>query len=824
MACAINITAVNGIIQPGQINPSSVRVLGTAFQCPGSQVLVTSPAASGSQTATVNANGRFRAELLLPAGSALQCGQVISVRAECAAQSTCFAVFQKPLECCQVTQLYFQAVTPLGSLVPNALLVSGTLLGCPNDIVVISSSVTASTGPIAVDPMTGAFRVQIPTTAVIQCDDLITLTANCGASSGCTKTIDGRLFCTDCYRAAVAIDATAPCTGTPPTKPITLTASIAIAAGTIQHFHWDFGDGTSGPTFTINNTGGTAATAHVHTETHTYAPGTYTATLKINPPPYECAEVTITVVAQCSATGCPAVVVDPPQIAQTCINGKRTVTLTSHITAPAGPPVFAQWNFGDSSAGLGIVVNGGSTVTTTQMHDYTPGNYTAQLMILSPGGCLSTPIILNVPPCAPPTCHLAVQNVSVQIGPCNPMTGTRLVTATASVNNTDPADLYYWQWDSNPAQVGLPPSQGTTQQHQYLAPSTGQSTYDVTLTVIRGATCVSSFTKTITIDGCGAPCPQLTDITVSPQACVSNSSTTRPVDLTAQTTGTTATTFEWDFGDGSPLVTSPTPSAPRHDYAAPGTYTARVKARTPNCPDATAMKSVMVAGCGLDGGGGGGRGAGGGGLPSCAILLWMSLILMLVGAIASVVGCVLAHWLPQVGFIVGIIGIVLFAFGALLFLIWWIVCRFLTLCAVILAARDLVRVLIAIFVVVTIIIGIASIFIPSFRLCAAAAALYGFAWGAALAILDFIADGLGCLIRNPSGGSSLVSSFSELARSARADRLRPSDFMQRSATTTVGLGDIVSSFTSTIGIKPCAGCMQRAQSLNRRFPLTARSE
>jgi hypothetical protein len=61
VACAITITAVNGIVQPGQTNPTSVRVLGTAYQCPGGQVQVTVPGAVGPQIATVDGNGRFRA-------------------------------------------------------------------------------------------------------------------------------------------------------------------------------------------------------------------------------------------------------------------------------------------------------------------------------------------------------------------------------------------------------------------------------------------------------------------------------------------------------------------------------------------------------------------------------------------------------------------------------------------------------------------------------------------------------------------------------------------------------------------------------------------
>lgn len=825
MACTIRITAVNGIVQPGQMDPTSVRVLGTASQCPSRQVQVSIPGTGAPpQIVTVDAFDQFRAELLLQSGATLQCGQNITVHAVCVGSPACYADETPVLECCQFKQLFFRAVSTVGALRPSAILVSGTLLGCASDTVMIGSSVTATVGPIAVDPMTGDFSVQvpIPPTTAVQCDDRIMVVASCGGSSGCKGgRVEGLLFCPPCYRALVDVDMTAPCTGSPAVKPVTFDASIAIPAGATQKFHWEFGDGTVGPTFTINNSAGTAATVHPHTETHDYAAGTYTARLKIDPPPYECAEYDTMFEVTC-ATGCPAITVDPPEYSQSCVNNKRTVTLKSKIIAGAGPPVFAQWDYGDGSMGPGIVANAGATLTDMQTHDYVPGNYTAQLKVLSPSGCPSQPVMLNVPPCIPPVCTLAVQNVAVQVGPCDPATGTRTVTATATVNNTDPADLYYWQWDSSPAQVGLPASQGTTQQHQYLAPGTGQTSYNITLTVIRSSICVSSFTKTITINGCGAPCPQVTDITVDPQACASSSSTIRPVDLTAQVSNAAGTTYEWDFGDGSPVVTSPTATAPRHDYAAPGTYTAKVTTKTPGCTDTTATKSVSVATCG---------GAPppppppppGGGLPSCAALLWVSLIMMLVGGITSIVGCILANWFPQAGLIVGIIGVVVFGIGALLFLIWWIVCRFLTLCAVILAARSFVMAMIALFAVIAIVIGIISIFNPPFRACAAASAIYGFAWGGILAMLDFIADQRRCLIANPSGGSASGSSSSPLMGSSESQRLRPSDFSQRSSMATVGLGDVVSSVTSAMGIKSCSGCRQRAEMLNRRFPLGTRS-
>lgn len=39
-----------------------------------------------------------------------------------------------------------------------------------------------------------------------------------------------------------------------------------------------------------------------------------------------------------------------------------------------------------------------------------------------------------------------------------------------------------------------------------------------------------------------------------------------------------------------------------------------------------------------------------------------------------------------------------------------------------------------------------------------------------------------------------------------------------------GLGDVVASATSAVGIKPCSGCAKRQESLNRAFPFGKRPE
>ena len=811
MACTVTITSVNGIVQPGQSDPSTIRVTGTAMQCVSGTVTVTTSVTSPSGAVPIDVNGHWWVDLPVTA-TVLHCGDPVQVRAECTGQPNCFDQSTKALNCCEIPTLFFRGVTPPGSLKPSQLLVQGVIRGCAGDQVVISSSVTAPSGPIPADPATGAFTAMLPITNAAQCDDEITVTVACASTAGCRTTVKGRLECAGCYRAAVTVTK-APCNGTPPRQPVTLDANIAIAAGASITFYWDYGDGTTGPQFTINNAGGTAATPHAHLETHDYSPGTYVATLKVLGPPFECAEVTIAVTAQCGGgTDCPPVLTNPPQVSAQCINGKRAVTLSAQVTAPAGQIVVAYWDFGDGTVGPpGPPVSAGSTGPVQGQHDYAPGTYPAKLKIVLPTGCPDVPVQVVVQPCAPPPCTLTILNINTQVGPCNPTTGTRTVTATAVLANTNPADLYYWTWDANPAQVGLPAAQGTTQSHDYPAPGSGQTPYTVNLTVVRNANCVHALSRQATVDGCGAPCPQVTDITVTPGNCGAGA-TTRPVNLNAQVSGGSANSYEWDFGDGSPLFTTNSPAAPVHDYAAPSSPTVRVTARTAGCPDSVLTKSVSVAACPPPS-------TNGGGPSTCDVLLWVALGCMFVGGLLAIIGCVLYHFYPYAGLVVGIIGGVLLTIGLILFLIWWIVCRFLTACPVILAAIDVVTVLIFVFGIIAAIVAIIAIIVrvPSMWGCVGQALITWGGWGVILALLVWLARSRRCLIANPSGGPSpALASFSTPLGSSGPARMAGMSRMAASAP--AGIGDVMKHGFAALGIQPCTKCGERARRFNELFP------
>jgi hypothetical protein len=287
--CQVQILAVNGIVPTGSINPTQLRVTGRLTQCPSGKVVVSSNVTSPSTPTSPNygVNGDEFIVLLPITAPNVTCGDInnpVNVTAECYNSPACNDIMIGPLKCCEVVILWFDSIVVPGSLTPSQIRVAGTLQGCTSDpafiindpVIVqidVGPGVSMQSGPTPVDKVTGSFIALVPITTPIQCDEKVMVNAWCYTDSNCkASTLSDRLKCPQCARAQVSY-ISGSCTGTPPLQQITLNTTINIASGTISCFRWIYGDGQSGPMFTINNTAGTANTPYVHSEQHDYSPG-----------------------------------------------------------------------------------------------------------------------------------------------------------------------------------------------------------------------------------------------------------------------------------------------------------------------------------------------------------------------------------------------------------------------------------------------------------------------------------------------------------------------------------------------------------------------
>lgn len=199
------------------------------------------------------------------------------------------------------------------------------------------------------------------------------------------------------------------------------------------------------------------------------------------------------------------------------------------------------------------------------------------------------------------------------------------------------------------------------------------------------------------------------------------------------------------------------------------------------------------------------------------------MFLILVGAILAILGCILSNAFPQGGLVLEIIGAVLFVVGWLLFGLWLLICLAFTACAVILAVRTFVMALIVFFAAAAAVLAVLALLGITFLWpCAAMAAVAGLNWGLVLTILDKVAEARGCLIVNPSGASSSAPATRSPAAVAAATANPATAGIARSVAYTQpqGMGDVVKSVTTAMGITPCAPCRERAAQLNRWMPLT----
>jgi gliding motility-associated-like protein len=219
------------------------------------------------------------------------------------------------------------------------------------------------------------------------------------------------------------------------------------------------------------------------------------------------------------------------------------------------------WSFGD----------GNTSALQNPLHNYTsPGNYTVSLLVTNMGGCTDT----------------ITQNIVIDPQPLSSFSATVVCpgdpTGFTDLSSSPNGSIVAWSWDFGD---GSPLDTTVAPVHTYSLPGT----YPAELIITDSIGCKDTLLQNITTSP--APVSGFTYLS----ACVSNQIGFTDTSLFA---GTAITGWEWNFGDGSLLVTGT--GTPSHNYPASGTYTTTLVVTTATgCTDTVAgpvdVASVPVA-------------------------------------------------------------------------------------------------------------------------------------------------------------------------------------------------------------------------------------
>lgn len=238
----------------------------------------------------------------------------------------------------------------------------------------------------------------------------------------------------------------------------------------------------------------------------------------------------------CTRTLCRPVTVVPTPIADfsgydTCVN-TQPIQFTNHTEGAS----FYEWNFGD----------GNTSVLPNPTNNYlSAGTYTVTLIGLANGCSDTVSHAVTVYP-KPTAAFTLVPEY---------LCGT---PSTVGVTNSSTGALgYMWDFGNGTVSTAVSPT----------ATYTDDGTFTVTLAVSNQFNCSDTTQDIISI----YPNPEIQSIDIEP------SSGCQPHTVTITANTVNGNRYVWDYGDGTPPVTSNSPSV-MHTYSDTGTYTISVQA------------------------------------------------------------------------------------------------------------------------------------------------------------------------------------------------------------------------------------------------------
>jgi hypothetical protein len=527
--------------------------------------------------------------------------------------------------------------------------------------------------------------------------------------------------------------------------------------------------------------------------------GDYEASLQFVYPYQTCPGITLNITASPCPPDCPDLQLSPPIVTECApVNAVASFNATlSWLAAQAQVPVdYYLWTVEwlDQSVSPPVQRKAenstpGPTLTPSiktnspgwtgngavggQVDLSKPGSYTVSVQAIVNGvsptlGCnafQSSVPPFQVPPCTCPRplsagTEWTVTGTTAPLGPNKFQTLACDTAATQLTVHVDPGSYptgsltYDWSFPDGTTIVGGGATRSFT--FRNAQPGTAQ-THTLTVTVrVPGSAC-APFIRTVevTVPGCTGAAPTVSGCSVKSGARGTGSISVTFDQAVDRASAENPNNYRVSISNG-PAVT-PTAGSIAYD---PATKTATISGLTINPGD-----SVVVTVTGVQGATGAVMTTPGqancsapkppddsGGSPSlCGILLWVAIALMAVGAILAIVGCILAHWYPQAGAILQIIGVIVFVVGWILFAIWLLFCRLTTACEVILAVRSVIGWLIVVFGVIAVALTAIGVFYPAFLLCAAYSWGSTANWGLVYKLVDDVAEARRCLIQNSSG-------------------------------------------------------------------------
>jgi PKD repeat protein len=349
---------------------------------------------------------------------------------------------------------------------------------------------------------------------------------------------------------------------TPP-GPAVLTNVIFDASGSTDEggpcgaactYTWDFGDGTSGTGIFVTHSFRTSGVFQVRL-TVTDARGANGS-----------AASPITIGAGTPPTASFTISPASPAVGQTVFFNAEAAR-----AAPGRSIVSYDWSFGNGRTASGV---------TAQQSYGTAGSYAVTLTVTDDAGgrtTVSQPVTVSITPAG------TTPTASFTYSPTAPNLNQTIFFNASSSTTPSGTTFTSAVWDFGDGSIGS----GASPSHAYAV----AATYVVRLTMTNSAGQTATTTQNVTVaaaTGGGSPTAAFTYSPTGPRlnqtVFFNGSGSTTP-------SGTTITSYAWDFGDGS----TSTGITPTHAFAAAATYVVRLTVTNSSGQTATATQTVLVA-------------------------------------------------------------------------------------------------------------------------------------------------------------------------------------------------------------------------------------